>query len=191
LNISKPVIGAATASRWVVARTLSVTPTGEFKLQSTNSTPDGYITRLNIGSGSDVVDVTFSDANLVVNGNIQTSSLTNSLVKSVSGVLTEAILGVDYAVPGNTAKTIFTPTTGSTITSVNKQYNIINPSGALLALTITLPASPADGDIVEFKFTKAITTVTYTGGTVAAPLTSPVAGNYNKWVWDAGTSTWY
>lgn len=87
--------------------------------------------------------------------------------------------------------TIFTPTTGSTITSINNQVNVVNPSGALLALTITLPSSPSNNDVVEFKFTKAITTVSYSGGTVAAPLTSPIAGSFLKWVYDSGTSTWY
>lgn len=91
----------------------------------------------------------------------------------------------------NYPHTIFTPTTGSTVNVVNKQYNIINPAGSLLALTINLPSSPANGDSVQIKYTQGISTVTYTGGTVVSPITTPVTGMFVILVFDNFTNSWY
>ena len=87
--------------------------------------------------------------------------------------------------------TIFTPTTGNAINLVAKQYNIIAPSGDLAALTLTLPAAPADGDVLEIKFEHAVTTITYTGGTVGNAIVTQAAGTKVKLMFDAGTSIWY
>lgn len=87
--------------------------------------------------------------------------------------------------------TIFTPTTGGTVTLVNNQYNIINPAGALLALTVTLPSTPANNDCVYIKFTQNVTTVTYSGGTVVDGITAPTAGGLTVLTYDAGTTSWY
>lgn len=86
---------------------------------------------------------------------------------------------------------IFTPTTGGTVSLVNNQYNIINPAGALLALTVNLPSSPANNDVVYIKYTQNITTVTYANGTVVDGITAPTAGGLTVLVFDSGTSSWY
>jgi hypothetical protein len=86
---------------------------------------------------------------------------------------------------------IFTPTTGGTVTLTNNQYNIINPAGALLALTVTLPSSPTNNDCVFIKFTQNVTTVTYSGGTVVDGITAPTAGGLIVLVYDSGTTSWY
>jgi len=67
-----------------------------------------------------------------------------------------------------------TPTTGSTVIANGKDL-IINPAGALLALTVTFPSSPDDGQLFNISFTQAITTLTLNGGTILGTLTS-VAG---------------
>lgn len=87
--------------------------------------------------------------------------------------------------------TIFTPTTGATVNVVKNQTNIIDPASALLALTINLPGSPTNNQFVDLKFTQQITTVTYTGGTIAGGLASPIAGSFTKLVFDSATNTWY
>lgn len=92
---------------------------------------------------------------------------------------------------GSKPHTIFTPTTGGTVTLVNNQYNIINPAGALLALTVTLPSSPANNDSVFIKFTQNVTTVTYSGGTVVDGITAPTAGGLTVLTYDSGTTSWY
>lgn len=87
---------------------------------------------------------------------------------------------------------IFAPTTGGTVTLVNNQYNIINPTGALLALTVTLPASPSNNDVVQIKYTQSVSTVTYSGGTVVGGLTSATGGTaVTTLVYDSGTNKWY
>lgn len=89
------------------------------------------------------------------------------------------------------AKIKFTPTTGGTVTLTNNFYNIINPSGTLATLTVTLPSSPSDGDRVLIKFTQAITAVTYSGGTVVDGIASPIAGNLVQLVYDSASASWY
>lgn len=89
------------------------------------------------------------------------------------------------------AHTIFTPTTGGTVSLTNNQYNIINPAGALLALTVNLPSSPANNDVVYIKFTQTISTVTYANGTVVDGITAPTAGGLTVLVYDSGTTSWY
>jgi hypothetical protein len=86
--------------------------------------------------------------------------------------------------------TIFAPT-GGAVTLVNNQYNIINPSGPLGSLTVNLPSSPANNDAVIIKYIQAITTVTYSGGTVVGGIGSPTAGGMVILTYDSGTSTWY
>lgn len=138
-------------------------------------------------------------ANKVTYAKMQTVT-TNKLLGSGSGTaVAEITPGTGLSFSGTTlnasiinrSHTIFTPTTGGTVTLVNNQYNIINPAGALLALTVNLPASPVNNDIVTIKFTQAVTTVTYSGGTVADGITSPVAGGFITYTYDSGASTWY
>lgn len=87
--------------------------------------------------------------------------------------------------------TIFTPTTGGTVSLVNNQTNVINPSGSLVTLTVNLPSSPANDDRVVIKYTQAITTVTYSNGTVIDGITAPTAGGLVVLVYDSGTTSWY
>jgi hypothetical protein len=132
------------------------------------------------------------NTNITSNRNRDLVDASGYEVLSVNGVasgsngnvsLTSANFGV--------AHTIFTPTTGGTITLTNKNYNIINPAGALLALTINLPSSPSNNDFVELKYTQGITTVTFSGGTVQSAITTPVTGQLVKLVFDSNSGIWY
>lgn len=91
----------------------------------------------------------------------------------------------------NYVHSISTPTTGQTVNLVKNRYNIINPAGALLALTVNLPVSPANNDLVYIKFTQNITTLSYTGGTVSDAITAPTIGSLIVLVYDSSTNTWY
>lgn len=92
---------------------------------------------------------------------------------------------------GSKPHVIFTPTTGGTVALTNNQYNIINPAGALLALTVNLPSSPANNDCVFIKFTQNVTTVTYSGGTVVDGITAPTAGGLTVLTYDSASTSWY
>lgn len=86
-----------------------------------------------------------------------------------------------------------TPTTGSTVTVNSNGYVKLrlNPAGSLLALTIALPGSPTDGDVVEVASTQAITTVTMSGGTVVGPLTTAAIGTFAKYEFVTDSSNWF
>jgi hypothetical protein len=99
------------------------------------------------------------------------------------------VIGADQK--NQLAHSIFTPTTGGTVNTVVNQYNIINPAGSLLALTVNLPSSPSNNDMVYIKYTQSITTVTYANGTVVDGITSPIGGGLVILVYDAGTTSWY
>lgn len=91
----------------------------------------------------------------------------------------------------NYRHTIFTPSTGGTVNTVINQYNIINPAGTLATLTVNLPSSPSNNDIVYIKFTQTVTAVTYANGTVVDGITGPAAGGLVILTYDAGTTSWY
>lgn len=89
--------------------------------------------------------------------------------------------------------TIFAPTTGGTITLINNQYNIVNPTTGIATLTVTMPASPVNNDVVYVKFTQSVAAVTYAGNgnTVVGGLVAPLLGSVVTFTFDSGTSTWY
>ena len=86
---------------------------------------------------------------------------------------------------------IFTPATGNTVNVIKNSYNIINPSGTLVALTINMAVSPNNNDLMYIKFTQAITTLSFTGGTVQSALNTIALGGLMVLVYDSGTSIWY
>lgn len=91
----------------------------------------------------------------------------------------------------NYSHTIFTPTVGGTVQLIVNQYNIINPAGPLLTLTVNLPSTPNNSDVVYIKFTQNISTVTYANGTIVDGITAPTAGGLTVLVYDSGTTSWY
>lgn len=91
----------------------------------------------------------------------------------------------------NISHTIFTPTTGQTVTLAGANRNIINPAGTIAALTLTLPSSPANNDEVTMKFTQAVTAITWTAGTVVGGSSGAAAGATITLTYDSATTSWY
>lgn len=86
-----------------------------------------------------------------------------------------------------------TPTTGTTI-NVNTNGFVrllINPVGTLLALTVTLPASPQDGDLVNLASTQAVTGLTMNGGTIIGALTTLAIGTFATYTYSSSSSEWF
>jgi hypothetical protein len=93
---------------------------------------------------------------------------------------------------GDKSKVVYTPTTGTTISpALINHCNVINPAGSILALTIALPASPIDGQVMRFSFTKVVTTITWSGATVTGLPTASVVGTQISIIWDVANSTWF
>lgn len=86
---------------------------------------------------------------------------------------------------------IVAPLNATTITLVDNEVNIINPSASLSLLTISFPPVAANNDIIFIKTTKSIATISYSGATVADGITSATAGALIMYTYDSGTSTWY
>lgn len=87
-------------------------------------------------------------------------------------------------------------TAGGTVTmNANQRRLLLVPAGALATLTITLPPSPADGQIVGVSTTQQIVALTVnaaSGSCVGLP--SALAGYPNDFfsaIWVAADTTWY
>lgn len=84
-----------------------------------------------------------------------------------------------------------TPTTGQTVNSNGAEYLVINPAGALLALTVGFPSSPVDGQLFNLSSTQAVTTITLTSsGTIDGTLTGIAANGTAGWIYIASITTW-
>lgn len=86
-----------------------------------------------------------------------------------------------------------TPTTGNTVSMNTGGYLtlMLNPAGTLVALTVTLPSSPSDGDKVTLASTQAVTTLTMNGGTIIGPLTTMAIGTFASYMYSATASSWF
>jgi hypothetical protein len=86
-----------------------------------------------------------------------------------------------------------TPTTGSTITLSQSRHQklIINPSGTLLALTVALPSSPNDGDVVNIASSQIITTFTLSNATIVGALTTLAVATFASYMYSATASKWF
>lgn len=105
------------------------------------------------------------------------------------------IASTTYTMDARTVPTVqySTPTTGSTVTvgSTGSTLLLLNPAGSLLALTISFPSTPSDGDKVQMGSSQAITTVTMSNGTVIGPLTTMAIGTFASYSYNATTSSWF
>ena len=84
--------------------------------------------------------------------------------------------------------------TGGTTALLQYQNGLILDSGGTLATyTITLPAYPMDGQIVNLWFNAAVTalTVNTSDGASVANYPNPLAGANQQWVYNLAQTTWY
>lgn len=89
----------------------------------------------------------------------------------------------------NRGHTIFTPASGGSVTLVDNQINIINPSsGSITSLSVSFPASAANNDMIIVKFVQGVTTLSWTGADT--PSTTG-AGGYYVFTYDSASGSWY
>jgi len=88
-----------------------------------------------------------------------------------------------------------TPSTGFSQTIANTTtFLVIEPSGTLATGTVTMPASPVDGQLVRILTTQTITALTHspnTGQTLKGALTTLVINTGASWLYKTSTTTWY
>jgi len=84
------------------------------------------------------------------------------------------------------------PLTGTTVSLTGAPFAVIEPAGTLAALTVALPSSPTDGLAIVIGFTRAITAITWSNGTVAAVAPATIAaGTHVQAVYRAASSRWF
>jgi hypothetical protein len=91
-------------------------------------------------------------------------------------------------------KQISTATSGTVTCTDNKQDLIVVHDAASLAatLTVTLPASPNDGQKVIFASTLGVTVLTISSAlAIVGTLTSLIAGGYWTLAYESSTNKWY
>lgn len=88
-----------------------------------------------------------------------------------------------------------TPATGSTIVAVAQiALMVCNPSGALVALTVTFPASPVNGQTFGLAISQIITTLTLQtsdGSTIDGTITTSSVNSNGGWVYSSTANTWF
>lgn len=94
-----------------------------------------------------------------------------------------------------TPPTYTVPVTGDTITALTgEQRQIVDPAGAIDALSIVLPPTPADGDKYWLLTTQTITSIDVSGAdteTVIGDSFGLDPGGKARWVYSDANTTWY
>lgn len=89
-----------------------------------------------------------------------------------------------------TSTFVTTPTNNGTVI-LKAGFNILNPSGALLLLNLSLPSNPSDGEEVVICTTQSITSITILGGTVLNGITTFILGGFAGFSYSTITSKWH
>lgn len=84
------------------------------------------------------------------------------------------------------------PTTGQTIVAnAGTTTLLLDPAGALAALTVTLPSGPIDGQRFTVSSSSIITIFTMNGATIKGGLTSMILNGYAKYSYSVTASAWF
>ncbi len=151
----------------------------------TSGTPTtlvGYGIADGVSTGSSYVDPSW----LV---SLAGSKITGLSVVATTGAYSD-LSGIPTTDLGISSVQYTTPISGNVINSDGSEQLIVNPAGALLALTVNFPSSPTNGKRFSFSSTKAITTLTLGGGTILGPLTSVAINGFASWIYSSSASEW-
>lgn len=86
-----------------------------------------------------------------------------------------------------------TPATGDTISVGTTGFIrlLINPAGSLLALTVSLPSTPTDGDILQMSSSQIVTGLTMSNGTIIGALTTLAVATFAQYTYSGTASKWF
>jgi hypothetical protein len=170
-----------------------------------------YGNSANIVSGSDVRWASSTRLQAPANGQL---TINNTALSSGVGfdVTTDALLRVrtraetgDASISAlniqtsgteiDTSFVIAVPVTlGTVVMTAGTQRLIINPAGTLAVLTVTLPATPVNGQLAKVSFTQAITALTFNapaGATVVAAPTSAAIDTTFRFIYVSASTSWF
>ena len=82
------------------------------------------------------------------------------------------------------------PVAAGTVALLAWKRQVLNPAGTLTTLTVTLPASPVDGQTQFVHATQSITTLTLNGGTIKNAPATLAAGASMGFMWSAAVAAW-
>jgi hypothetical protein len=116
------------------------------------------------------------------NGDARKASL-NTLLQFIAQNVSIGQLVTQYAAP--------TATGFSVAIAQGNTHLILTPSAGYAAGTIVLPATPVDRDELLINSTQAVTTITFSGGTVIGAPTGIAANGFARYKFDALLSRWY
>lgn len=179
INFSALVSGTNTTAAMIVGTGASLATSGSGSIAATTV------------SGTVNIGITSPTNGIDLSGIFLRFFAGNSLLayfNGTSGALTVNNAYADGSVAFYPQTTGFTQTISSTVQTV-----VFNPAGTLATGSITMPASPANGQIVQVGTTQVITALTVSpnsGQTITgAPTTiTPTAGF--RYIYVAGISTW-
>ena len=84
------------------------------------------------------------------------------------------------------------PTTGQTVVIGSGMSALVLNNAALLAtLTVTLPASPFDGQRVTIATGNGVTALTVNGGTINGTVATLAVNGYARFIYSATAAAWF
>jgi hypothetical protein len=86
-----------------------------------------------------------------------------------------------------------TPAAASTVNiNAGQTVNlIVNPSGTIASLTMTMNGSPTDGDVVNICSSQIVTLLTMNGGTIIGALTSLAVASFASYIYSGTALQWF
>lgn len=80
-----------------------------------------------------------------------------------------------------------------TVSDTGDEIQVIHEAGATLTLTLAMPATPQDGQRVNFSSVGGITTLTMTAsvGSIIGALTTLAAGGVLEYIFSLAQNKWY
>jgi hypothetical protein len=166
----------------------------------------GYTTALTISNnGTTTVAGPLTATALVVNSNATTpANGFNRPTTNVLGVYTNSTLASEWDANGNfinkksivdQSYSLQVPVTGFSITIANNITTLlINPAGTLATGTITMPATPIDGQIVQVGSSQIVSSLTVSANAgqtlLGAPTSITPSGGF-RYIYNLSGTTWY
>jgi len=80
--------------------------------------------------------------------------------------------------------------TGTTVSVNSADVLVINNGDTILALTVVLPAAPADGKTVAIATRSIVTGLTLSGGTILGALTAGTANGFAQYCFSSVADSW-